>query len=301
MAESKWRAIAKSIIPRPIRRALRAVLHYGQRLGRWFIILWQVRGVSWADEWTLLRSALASPVLSMRSLLEWQDPILLADAEVNVPGIGKFVLRKWSDDLWHVLPWREKAIFDVIRATLKPGGFFIDAGANIGIYSVLASRIVGPEGCVISVEMMPDTAARLETHVRINGLSNVTIVREALSDVSNQTAVATVESGKYGKASIADRDDAFMHKISVMTTTIDDVANGLGRVQLMKMDLEGVELKALQGGSGLLSRLEKLIYERWGAGHSARNPVDELLETAGFDLSEIDGNNRLASKQIKDD
>lgn len=300
MAESNWRKIAKSVLPRPVRRVMRAAMHYGQRVGRWAIILWQVRGVSWTDEWILLRSALASPVLSMRSLLEWQDPILLADADVNVPGIGRFVLRKRSDDLWHVLPWREKAIFSSIRAILKPGDVFIDAGANIGIYTVLASRIVGSDGRVISVEMMPDTADRLEAHVRINGLSNVIIVREALSDVSNATVVATVESGKYGKASIANRDDGSMARISVTTRTIDDVASGLGRVHLMKMDLEGVELRALQGGLGLLSRLEKLIYESWGAGRSGRDPVDELLQAAGFGLSRIDGNNWLASKQFND-
>lgn len=302
MADGRWRTVAKTVLPRPLRRVMRGAMHYAQRVGRWAVILWQIRGVQWTDQWTLLRSALASLVLSMRSLLEWQDPILLEDAEVSVRGIGRFLLRKRSDDLWHVLPWREKAIFNVLRTILKPGDVFIDAGANIGIYTVVASRLVAPGGRVISVEMMPDTVERLEAHIRLNELSNVTVVPQALTDANGEVVVATVESGKYGKASIAGRDeadraDASKAKISVTTTTIDDITRGLEQVQLMKMDLEGVEFRALRGGSNLLSRLDKLVYESWGAVRKGRDPVDELLESAGFSLTRIDGNNWLASRQ----
>lgn len=298
MPDGRFRLAMKAVLPRPVRRILRAGLHYAQRVARWPIILWQVRGATRADQWVLVRSAVAAPFLSFQALLDWQDPILLDDADVIVTNVGRFQLRQRSDDLWHVLPWREKGVFSAITTLLRPGDIFIDAGANIGVYTVLASRLVGPDGRVICVEMMPDTADRLEAHVGINGLSNVSIVRKALSNQSGQQVMAAVEVGKYGKASIADSEGESLLRIPVATTTLDDIAHGLATVRLMKMDIEGVELAALDGGKALLDRLTHLIYESWGIGRAGRHPVDTVLESTGFSLSAIDGNNWLASRVV---
>ena len=66
---------------------------------------------------------ICAPFLSLENLLEWQDPILLADAQVDVRGVDKFV-RARCDDLWHVLPWREHAIAAELRAKLRLGLLF---------------------------------------------------------------------------------------------------------------------------------------------------------------------------------
>ena len=301
MSENRLRATAKAILPPGVRDVLRAVLHYWQRVSLWPIILWQVRGTTWSDEWVLVRSAMAAPFLSFASISEWQDPILIADADVVVPKVGRFRLRERSDDLYHVLPRREPGIFTALADLLEPGDVFIDAGANIGVYTVLASQLVGPSGRVISIEMMPDTATRLEEHVLINRLTNVSIVRKALSDIAGQTVMASVEIGKHGRASIAGRSGGLLHTVPVSTTTLDDVVNGIDLVRLMKMDIEGVELAALRGSRSLLRRLNHLIYESWGESKEEHDPVDALLKAAGFELSTIDGNNRLATNHTSID
>lgn len=300
MTEGRLRPTGKTKLPRPVRRLLRAGLHYWQRVSLWPIILWQVQGATWADQWVLIRSAMVAPFLSFDSLDEWQDPVLLADVEVVVADVGRFRLRKRSDDLYHVLPWREQGIFSEISKLLKPGDVFVDAGANIGVYTILASRLVGPGGRVVCVEMMSDTADRLEDNIRINCLSNVRVVRKALSDIAGQTIMATVEPGKYGRASIADRDGGLLSKVPVSTTTLDDVANGIETIRLMKMDIEGVELSALIGGKALMRRLNYLIYENWGVSNGDHDTVDALLVAAGFELSMIDGNNWLATNRACD-
>ncbi|MCR6496042.1 hypothetical protein LJB71_07295 [Thermomonas sp. S9] len=133
----------KSVTPEFIRRILRCILNYVCRLGRWVIILWQIRGAKIADEGVLWVSAFVAPVTSLSNLGGWQDPVLLWDATLNVQGFGVFRVRARTDDLWHVLPWRERRLFRVIRKFLGEGDVFVDAGANIGVFSVLASLIVG--------------------------------------------------------------------------------------------------------------------------------------------------------------
>lgn len=292
------RSFLKRYLPSPIRDILRSVLHYTQRVMRWPIILWQVQGQRGRDVRTLLRSAMAAPYLAARDLSRWQDPILLEDADVDVSGVGSFSLRARTDDLWHVLPWRETQIADWMRRVLRPGDVFIDAGANIGIYTVLAARLVGQSGRVIAVEMMPDTADRLDHHIRCNRLGNVTIVRHALSDAEDQVVVATVQEGKYGQATISADADRYGtgRRVEVRTTTLDAITADFPFVRAMKIDVEGAEIAALSGAASLLPKLEAMVYESWGKRRAKTDPVDNLLIRSGFKLRQLDGNNWLAEK-----
>lgn len=197
----------------------------------------------------------------------------------------------------HALPWREHAIFAVLRSELRPGDTFIDAGANIGVYSVLASRLVGLHGKVLAVEMMSDTADCLERNLALNGISNAAVCREALSNMIGQLVTAKVTPGKYGQASIARTyaDDA-ANCFEVKTITLDELSRNVAEVRLVKMDLEGAEALALEGAKALLSKTDYLIYESRGRSRTDNNPVDACLREAGFTLRRIDGNNWLASK-----
>ena len=286
----------KPFLPTPLRVLLRGLLNYLQRIARWPIILWQVRGVRAVDECRLLLSALASPVLSLKELLQWQDPVLLFDTEVRVPGIGLFHLRKKCDDLWHVLPWRERRIVQVLRRLLKPGDVFIDAGANIGVYAVLASGLVGRQGRVLAVEMMPDTAQRLIDSIRLNQLENVQVIERALSQTAGETVTAVVTPGKFGQARIEAKHENRKEErvLHVQTTTLDALSEGHAVVRLIKMDLEGAELSAIHGGANLLSRADAVIYESWNRRRGANDPVESELTALGFVVESLDGNNRLA-------
>lgn len=295
----------KPFLPSPLRSVLRALLTYLQRIGRWPIILWQVRGVTAADQCRLLLSALASPVLSLRNPLQWQDPVLLFDTEVRVPGIGAFHLRKRCDDLWHVLPWRERRIVQTLRRLLKPGDIFIDAGANIGVYTVLAAGLVGRRGRVLAVEMMPDTAQRLRDSIRLNQLNNVQVIERALSQTAGETVTAVVTPGKFGQARIETSDEVLEtgRVLNVQTTTLDAISERHEVIRLIKMDLEGAEFGAIMGGASLLSRTDAVIYESWGRWRGPNDPVESELTAHGFAVEPLDGNNRLAvrSARVKTD
>ena len=290
------RSYVKSLTPKPIRFVVRCVINYFSRLLRWPSILYEIRGVSLVDETKLVISFLVSPLLSLKNMYGWQDPQLIFDVTVNVPKIGKFTLRKFSDDLWHVFPSRERANVNYILSNLKKDDFFLDAGANIGFYTVLAAKIVGPKGRVIAIEMMPDTAEKLRSHLKLNKLDNVTIVQNALSDKTDQVVIARTKVGHYGQATILNSktEEFGFSEFKVSTTTLDEITRDIEEVSILKMDLEGAELSAIRGGALCLKKVNNIIYESFECANE--DQLETALTEFGFSLSRLDGNNKVGMK-----
>ncbi len=290
-------SVLRSIIdrlPTFIRRPLSYLKTYVYRLLYWRMVATEIRGQGPRDQRALRRAFLTAPLDSLKELNRWRNPMLRENATVESIGVGLFPVRAGSDDLYHVLPSHEKAVFDRIRLLLKPGDVFVDAGANIGFYTVVASRLVGPSGRVIAIEMMPDTAAILRTTVRINELDNVTIVENALSDKPGQAVRAAVAEGHYGQASISeDVRKAGKYEVEVKTTTLDAVLADTARIKLVKMDLEGAEIQALRGAAAAIERIENIIFEDWvGTVRMA-----EFWAALGFDVERLDGANGIAFRK----
>jgi len=207
-----------------------------------------------------------------------------------VTGIGKFLLRKNTDDLWHVLPGREPAVLSTIEKYLESGSVFLDAGANIGVYTVLAGRIVGESGRVIAVEMMPDTARILRRHLAMNDLQNVVVVEKALADTTGTSIIARVPEGKFGQASITSGVGNDVMETHVRTVTLAEILDEIGEVTLTKMDLEGAEDIALVGAGDSLQRVRAVIFEDRGDAH-----VSAMFRARGFSVERLDGANCLAT------
>ena len=245
----------KPYVPSFLWTSLRRCVTYGRRLHTWRAVTRQIAGISDADKAYLREASRSGWRTAFQALDEWQDPVLLNDARVVVHSVGEFALRAYSDDLYHVLPAREGAVLAQIRQCLKPGDTFVDAGANIGFYTVVAAKLVGPTGKVLAIEMMPDTAARLREHIRMNDLANVEVIEFALSDRSGETITATVPEGNVGQASImAEGDTLKARRVGVQTCTLDDILGSINeRIALMKMDLEGAETVALKGARPIRS------------------------------------------------
>lgn len=280
-------------LPRPIRLAGAAVLSYLGRLRRWISVLGHLRGVSWLDQFKLLLSAAAAPVISIAKPFEWRNPEPLWDLDVESRGIGKFSVRKGTDDLYHILPSREPELLQQMKSRLGEGATFVDAGANIGVYSVLSSKLVGPSGRVKAVEMIPATAELLRRNLQFNGCANVEIVNKALSARSGQRLTARMPLGKAGMASIAvDHSGAEVTLFEVDTVTLDDALADVAQIDLMKMDLEGAEPVALQGAEKTLEKTCAIIFEA----NSDNGQTKAILKAAGFDVSALDGKDMLALK-----
>jgi len=137
-----------------------------------------------------------------------------------------------------------------------PGDTILDLGAGVGGEARLLSRLVGPSGRVISVEAHPRMFRCLRRTIELNRLSNVTAVHRAMMGVRG---IAFIEDrpahGSNGITTSA--DDA----IPVVCEPLGDLVERLdiGRINLLKMNIEGAELAVLEGARELLPRVDNLV------------------------------------------
>jgi len=167
-----------------------------------------------------------------------------------------------TDDYYRYLPDGSDVTDPVLRA-LRPfvarDAVCIDAGANIGLYSLALSTLT-PEGHVYSFEPSPSAFGHLEENLRVNGAGNVDASALALSD-----RVGTVRFHDFpffSAGSFASDDQSLLttdsygsNVSSAPTTTIDNVVaeRGFERVDFLKIDVEGAELSVLEGARKMLA------------------------------------------------
>jgi FkbM family methyltransferase len=284
-----------ALTPGPLRKAVRMAEHYRNRLHSWRDVRREFEPVDARSAEVLQRSWQRSPISALAQLDSFQPPRLLDNVVVRVAGAGQFELRANTDDVLHVLTAREPEVRGLLEQHLQTGGTFVDAGANIGFYSVLAARLVGPQGTVFAFEMMPDTAAILRRHVALNDCQQVTIVERALSARSGETVNASVEPGKHGQASIVTDSEATARvAIAVETVTLDDALVGVGRIDLLKMDLEGAEYLALCGATRVLARTDCVVFES----NDEDVRVFDLFAGHGFAIRRLAGFDFVAERPI---
>ena len=290
---SRTREQLKQILPSSLIGFGRGIIVCFCRLRTWRAVMTELKGASPVDQGILRRSLRRGIVQAAKDPDQWQDPQLVEDANISVPGIGRFALRAFSDDLYQVLPSQEAAVLAEIRARLRPGSTFVDCGANIGFFTVIASRLVGPTGKVFAIEMMPVTSDRLRQHVEANELTNVTVFQSALSDRTGESVIAFLPESSHGQASIVRRENERGLEVTVTTRTLDDLlGDEPGPIDLVKMDIEGAEALALKGAEKVLSRTRAVIFEQLEDSASA----GDLLSTAGFAIRVLDPRNRLAER-----
>jgi FkbM family methyltransferase len=132
----------------------------------------------------------------------------------------------------------------------------IDIGANIGYYTILTSKQIGPGKRVFSFEPQPGVVAKLRRNIEASGLPNVTVFPFALSDVAGRVPFHVPQPGGESHGSMhANGRFQVLQVVDVETRRLDDVWQQLGSpdIGLLKMDAEGAELPILRGAVGLLS------------------------------------------------
>jgi FkbM family methyltransferase len=132
----------------------------------------------------------------------------------------------------------------------------IDIGANIGYYTILASKLIGPDKWVYSFEPQPRVVTKLRRNIAASGLHNVAVFPFALSDASGSVPFhVPVEGGESHGSMHANGRFEVMKVVNVETQRLDDVLSTLGgpAIGLLKMDAEGAELLIFHGAAGLLS------------------------------------------------
>ncbi len=248
----------------------------------WLLIIKRIKGQSFLDELKILLSSIVDVTLSILKPFSVRIPkAYFAVRGITLKGINmKFETRPNSDDIYMLLPYREGDVDMFIRENLQPGDVFVDCGANVGYYTILASRIVGGDGRVVSFEANPLTFEYLKRNVEINNCTNVDMFNLAVYDVEGERLFLDFSEGFFCLSKISDRG-----KISVKTTTLQKKLTDLGvdKVKILKLDIEGSEYRALIGANGILERVRFVVLEC----SKDEDKIFNFLERMGFSIRKM--------------
>jgi FkbM family methyltransferase len=167
---------------------------------------------------------------------------------------------------------------------LTAGMTVLDIGAHAGLYTMTASKLVGPSGCVISFEPSPRERQRLKRHLWLNRCRNVTVQPFALGEDESEAELFVVDGSETGCNSFRPAAGIAGHGLRVPVRRLDDcLAQGMfTTVDFIKMDIEGAELSALRGAESvfrvarpvLLCEIDEARVAPWG--YRGREIIDLL-------------------------
>jgi FkbM family methyltransferase len=177
----------------------------------------------------------------------------------------------------------EAEVQTLLVSLVRPGMVVYDLGANVGFFTLLASRLVGATGTVYAFEPLPANLEILRRHLALNRCANVTVLPAAVSDRDGRARF----EGSGSTARLGEGGDA----IEVETARIDTLlARGdLTPADLVKLDIEGAELAALEGMDGLLRTVRPRLLIEFHGRHIDGVDIDTacrtLLRDLGYELT----------------
>jgi FkbM family methyltransferase len=227
--------------------------------------------------------------------IKWQLGTLLLNTSIIVPWINdcSFIAEKGdrglTGNIYGGLMEPEEMLF--LLRTLQPNWHFIDIGANIGAYTLLASKVIGANSTAF--EPVPDTIKKLKTQIALNHIvDKVEVVMAGVGEKPellhftnlNSTTNHVCVNGKSANT------------IQVKMVKLDDIVKPSGQPIFLKIDVEGFEFPAIKGAINLLKsgRVKAIVIELCGAGLEYGfndNDIHELLLSLGYEAVKYDYRN----------
>ncbi len=160
----------------------------------------------------------------------------------------------------------EADILQVFVGLIRPGSVILDIGANVGLYSLLGSELVGPEGRILSFEPEPNTYEVLLKNLSVNRINNVSALPMALSERNGMVVLAVPEEVKakfeYGDSYLSMKPaDDDKSPAAIPCRRLDEVLveMNIAKVDVIKLDVEGAEYLCLCGAERLLKGVQKPV------------------------------------------
>jgi FkbM family methyltransferase len=189
----------------------------------------------------------------------------------------------------------ESCVQEALGNRLRPGMVFYDLGANIGFFSLLGARLVGPCGKVFSFEPDAVVASRLRRNVGRNGFSNTAVVEAGVWSSSREMTFVAADSSSpdHGTGTFM-QGAAEATGATIRCVALDDFVRNAPPPDAIKCDVEGAEVEALRGAEKLLEAYRPWILCEM---HSERNARAwrELLRRFGYNFEVVDTLHILAT------
>ena len=226
----------------------------------------------------------------------WLKQLLGVKREVIATAQGRF----WIDPVSFlgIALSRNDSFEDFMIATLvqhlKPGGTFVDLGANEGYFTCIGARLCGPAGRVVGVEPQLRLLPVMAENLRLNALANAVIVNAAISDQPGTAALHLTADTNSGSSGLFRHTKYALPTQEVVTMTLEELLDqqGLQTVDLMKMDIEGFEYEAILGSRRVFEhrRIRALALELHSTilqdrGKDAAD-ITDMLMACGYHLDE---------------
>jgi FkbM family methyltransferase len=184
----------------------------------------------------------------------------------------------------------EEEILRTLEKYLKNGATFIDIGANIGQHTVVAARLVGPQGKVIAFEPQSRARSMVVRNVKLNGLANVEVVPLALGQKKSSARIYSINRDNDGQATLQPGDTSCESE-EVSIDTLDTFFSDRDITDcVLKLDVEGGEMDVLLGGQEFLARhrpraiFVECIDEHLQRFRTSRNTLRRWLRDQGYEV-----------------
>jgi FkbM family methyltransferase len=226
----------------------------------------------------------------LRRELNRAAPAELTVVQVAAGGLQGFSMQlnlQLEKDYW--LGTYELELQQAVDELVQPGWVVYDVGANIGYVSLMLACRVGETGQVFSFEALPANVQRLQQNIALNGLlERVQVVSAAVVDQAAPVHFLVHPSNSMGKAvGSAGRDKIYEYQqeIEVAGLTLDGFVFEESHLapQVIKMDIEGGEVLAVQGMQRILAELRPLLLIELH-GHESARAVWQALAGAGYTI-----------------
>lgn len=182
-----------------------------------------------------------------------------------------------------------------IARWLQQGAVAYDIGANVGFYTLLFAKAVGPEGRVFAFEPSPVNVTDLLRHLRINELRNCRVVSAALG---RDVALGCFDFGSSHSMGRLSHSDTTLH---VPTLSLDWLIGrgGIPAPTILKLDVEGAEAEVLSGASSLLQARNAAWFVALH-GEEATRQCARIFRSLGYQIFDLD-NRELTDKIATDE
>lgn len=181
----------------------------------------------------------------------------------------------------------EPEVEKLVRQYLKPRMTFLDVGANVGLFSLMAADIVGESGFVIAIEPSPSNVRMLEISRVLNAFNNIEIHAVAADEKMRLLSYSTAYSNGTTNEPTSDVD-RLIGSTMVPSMPIDIIVGGR-HVDFLKIDVEGFEPIAMRGAAGTLFRDKPTIISEF-APTVIKGGADKylwFLEELGYEIGVI--------------
>ena len=182
----------------------------------------------------------------------------------------------------------EPPVQEALRRLLAPGAVFYDVGANVGFFTILGARLVGPQGRVVAFEPVPACARAVANNIALNGFGHAAIREAAVGAAGGRERLLVVGEASWSHLASTGRHADVREEIDVAVESIDELvaAGEIPPPDVVKIDTEGAELQVIAGMRATIeAHRPALVCEL----HDTNGAFCSLMDELGYATTNLDG------------